>query len=110
MYHNPALKNEALFRKILKSQLQAVALAEKNSSKACSYAYFVRNECITFMKKNTASSTDYFVITKEEQASLPLVLPASFDFSELNKDLLKKADKVTLKDALELESFVISIR
>lgn len=110
MYHEPTQADDVLLKTLLKSQLQAVALASTNPDFSASYAYLVRKESILFMKKHSKGNMDYYIITKEEEKTLRLVLPEKLEFNSLNSGLIEKVNNISITDASALNAFTISIR
>jgi hypothetical protein len=110
MYHEPTQADDVFLKKLLKSQLQAVALSSTNPDASAGYAYLVRKESVLFMKKHSKGNMDYYAITKEEDKNLRLIIPEKPDFNNLNSGLIEKVNNISITDASALNAFTISIR
>ncbi len=110
MYHEPTQADDVLLKKLLKSQLQAVALSSTNPDVSASYAYLVRKESVLFMKKHSKGNMDYYTITKEEEKNLRLVMPEKLEFNAMNSDVIEKVNNISITDPSVLNAFTISIR
>lgn len=58
------------FKEILKNQETAVKLYNSNKDESSHFALLVRNESLSFLKKHSAGSTEYFEITESEKVFL----------------------------------------
>jgi hypothetical protein len=54
------------FKELLKNQILAVKQFKAHKEISCYYAFLVRNESLTYLKKNNAESIDYYKIADGE--------------------------------------------
>ncbi len=56
-----------VFKELLKKQESAVKLYTSNKAGSVAFAFDVRNECLSFLKKYAQGSTTYYEITESEK-------------------------------------------
>lgn len=79
------------FKEILKNQETAVKLYNSNKDESSHFALLVRNESLSFLKKHSAGSTEYFEITESEKVFLK-------SSSEKNTSILSSNELKVIED------------
>lgn len=96
------------FKEILKNQEAAIKLYNTNKDESSHFALLARNESLSFLKKHTTGSTEYFEITDSEKVFLKS--STEKNTTVLSSDELKTIEDVDAMNTQSLNNLTLTIQ
>ena len=96
------------FKELVKNQVAAVKKYSSDKNAGAYFAFLVRTECLTFLKKYSKGSTDYFEVSASEKT---LEHPATGTNSNILSDSeIKAIDALEVSNPQSLNRFNLTIQ
>ena len=98
------------FKNLLKLQLVSVKQYQANKAISGAEAYKLREECISYLSKNTTGSTDYYKITNEEKSAFGSQATVANPNSYLSENEIKSVESINISDPALFNAFTITLQ
>jgi hypothetical protein len=95
------------FKELLKNQIVAVKQFMAHKEISCYYAFLVRDESLTYLKKNNSESLEYYKITESDNA---MIKSKPNNNIKLSANELKLIQNLDILNPSNLNQFTLTVQ